>query len=125
MSCAVFCGTGRFAHAAYFVALACALNIVLDFILVGGCHLRAAGAAIATVASQGVSFATALWYLYRKGFHFEFTRRDIRLDGQLCRRVLLLGAPIALQDLLVNFSFLLITVMSTAWAWWLRRLWES
>ena len=89
----------------------CALNIVLDFILVGGCHLRAAGAAIATVASQGVSFATALWYLYRKGFHFEFTRRDIRLDGQLCRRVLLLGAPIALQDLLVNFSFLLITVI--------------
>ena len=109
--CGILRGLGDSRTPLYFVALACALNIVLDFILVGGCHLRAAGAAIATVASQGVSFATALWYLYRKGFHFEFTRRDIRLDGQLCRRVLLLGAPIALQDLLVNFSFLLITVI--------------
>lgn len=109
--CGILRGLGDSRTPLYFVALACALNIVMDFILVGGCHLRAAGAAIATVASQGVSFATALWYLYRKGFHFEFTRRDIRLDGQLCRRVLLLGAPIALQDLLVNFSFLLITVI--------------
>ena len=109
--CGILRGLGDSRTPLYFVALACALNIVLDFILVGGCHLRAAGAAIATVASQGVSFATALWYLYRKGFHFEFTRRDIRLEGQLCRRVLLLGAPIALQDLLVNFSFLLITVI--------------
>ena len=102
---------GRVRYSMILNVVTALLNIVLDFILVGGCHLRAAGAAIATVASQGVSFATALWYLYRKGFHFEFTRRDIRLDGQLCRRVLLLGAPIALQDLLVNFSFLLITVI--------------
>ena len=106
-----FCADWRFAHAALFRGVGLCVEHRLDFILVGGCHLRAAGAAIATVASQGVSFATALWYLYRKGFHFEFTRRDIRLDGQLCRRVLLLGAPIALQDLLVNFSFLLITVI--------------
>ena len=48
----------------YFVALACVINIVLDVVLVGFCHLRAAGAAIATVSSQGISFLTALWFLF-------------------------------------------------------------
>ena len=67
--------------------------------------------AIATVASQGISFAAALWFLHRRGFHFEFTRRDIRMNGYFSRRVLKLGAPIALQDALINVSFLLITVI--------------
>ena len=95
----------------YFIALACIINIVLDFILVGYFHLGATGAAIATVTAQGVSFATALCFLHRKGFHFEFTRRDIRLNGVLSKRILALGAPIALQDALINVSFLIITVI--------------
>lgn len=95
----------------YFVALACIINIVLDFVLVGGLHMRAAGAAVATVSSQGISFVVALWYFYRKGFDFEFTRRNIRLDKVLSRRIIILGAPLALQDALINISFLLITVI--------------
>lgn len=109
--CGILRGLGDSRTPLYFVALACVLNIVLDFILVGACGMRAAGAAAATVTAQGVSFATALGFLYRKGFHFEFTRRDIRPVRALCRRMVLLGAPIALQDLLVNLSFLLITVI--------------
>lgn len=42
--CGILRGLGDSRTPLYFVALACALNIVLDFILVGGCHLRAAGA---------------------------------------------------------------------------------
>lgn len=109
--CGILRGLGDSRTPLYFVALACVLNIVLDFILVGACGMRAAGAAAATVTAQGASFATALGFLYRKGFHFEFTRRDIRPVRALCRRMVLLGAPIALQDLLVNLSFLLITVI--------------
>lgn len=109
--CGILRGLGDSRTPLYFVALACVINIVLDFVLVGGCGMRAAGAAIATVASQGISFAAALWFLHRRGFHFEFTRRDIRMNGYFSRRVLKLGAPIALQDALINVSFLLITVI--------------
>ena len=77
----------------------------------GTFHLGPTGAAIATVTAQGVSFTIALWFLYRRGFHFEFTRRDIRLNRVLSKRVLTLGAPIALQDALINVSFLIITVI--------------
>ena len=109
--CGILRGLGDSRTPLYFVALACVINVGLDFLLVGGFHLRAMGAAIATVASQGISFLTALWYLHRRGFRFEFTRRDIRLDGRLSKRVLTLGAPIALQDALINVSFLIITVI--------------
>lgn len=104
-------GLGDSRSPLYFVALACVINIVLDFVLVGGCHMRAAGAATATIASQGISFAIALCYLHRKGFRFPFTRRDIRLNGILSKRIIKLGTPIALQDALINISFLIITVI--------------
>ena len=109
--CGILRGLGDSKTPLYFIALACIINIVLDFILVGYFHLGDTGAAIATVTSQGVSFATALCFLHRKGFHFEFTRRDIRLNGVLSKRILALGAPIALQDALINVSFLIITVI--------------
>lgn len=109
--CGILRGLGDSKTPLYFVGLACVINIVLDFILVGYCGMRAAGAAIATISSQGISFATALWFLYQKGFRFEFSRHDIRLDRILSKKIVTLGTPIALQDALINVSFLLITVI--------------
>ena len=88
-------GLGDSKSPLYFVLIACIINIGVDFLLVGGFGLRAAGAAIATVLSQGISFLTALWFLHRRGFHFAFSRRDIRPN----------------RFALVNVSFLLITVI--------------
>lgn len=109
--CGILRGLGDSKTPLYFVALACMINIVLDFVLIGYFHMGPTGAAVATVTAQGVSFAMALCFLYRRGFHFEFTRHDIRLSRVLSRKVLVLGAPIALQDALVNVSFLIITVI--------------
>lgn len=109
--CGILRGLGDSKSPLYFVGLACIINIGADFLLVGGFGMRAAGAAIATVLSQGISFLTALWFLHRRGFHFEFTRRDIRFYKDLSRRIVTLGAPIALQDALINVSFLIITVI--------------
>ena len=76
--CGILRGLGDSKSPLYFVLIACIINIGVDFLLVGGFGLRAAGAAIATVLSQGISFLTALWFLHRRGFHFAFSRRDIR-----------------------------------------------
>lgn len=109
--CGILRGLGDSKSPLYFVGIACVINIAADFLLVGGFGMRAAGAAIATVLSQGISFLAALWFLHRRGFHFEFTRRDIRFHKDLSRRIVTLGAPIALQDALINVSFLIITVI--------------
>lgn len=109
--CGILRGLGDSKTPLYFVGLACVINIVLDFILVGYVHLGPTGAAIATISAQGISFFISLCFLLKRGFNFEFRKKDIRLDGTISKRVLSLGAPIALQDALINVSFLIITVI--------------
>lgn len=107
----IFRGLGDSKTPVVFVAIACVLNIVLDFGLVGGLHLGALGAALATVLSQAASFSLALLYMLRRGFSFAISRRHFRLERTACRRIFKVGAPLALQDGLVNLSFLLITAI--------------
>lgn len=109
--CGVLRGLGDSRTPLYFVALTCVVNILLDFVLVGAFGMRAAGAAVATVVSQGISFLAASWFLYRRGFISRLTRRGLHYNGYFSKRIVLLGAPIALQDALVNISFLIITVI--------------
>ena len=95
----------------YFVALATVVNVAADFWLVGGLHMGSTGAAIATVAAQGLSFLAALVYLFKRGFDFPFTRKHLRLQGAAARRILKVGAPLALQSTSVHLSFLVITAI--------------
>jgi len=90
------------------VAIACAVNIAGDLLLVAVFHLGAAGAAIATVAAQLFSVLVCFLVLRRRGLPFPFSRRDIRFDGSALRPMLRFGTPIALQDVLVSLSFLVI-----------------
>lgn len=90
------------------VAIASVCNIAGDLLLIAGFRLGAAGAAIATVASQTVSVAVSFLLLRRRTLPFRFTRRQIRLEPDTVRRIARFGIPIALQDLLVGLSFLVI-----------------
>lgn len=90
------------------VAIASVCNIAGDLLLVAHFHLGAAGAALATVLSQTVSVLISLAVLRRRGLPFAFSRRSIALRPQILRRIAQLGTPIALQDLLVGLSFLVI-----------------
>ena len=90
------------------VAIACAVNIAGDLLLVAVFHLGAPGAAIATVAAQLISVLVSFLVLRRRGLPFPFSRKDIRFAGASLRPMLRFGAPIALQDVLVSLSFLVI-----------------
>lgn len=67
-----------------------------------------AGAAYATVFSQLISVVLSLAIIRRSTLPFAFHRKQIRWDTGIIRRVLAIGIPIALQDLLVGISFLVI-----------------
>ena len=90
------------------VAIACAVNIAGDLLLVAVFHLGAPGAAIATVAAPLISVLVSFLVLRRRGLPFPFSRKDIRFAGASLRPMLRFGAPIALQDVLVSLSFLVI-----------------
>lgn len=93
------------------VAIACVLNILGDLLFVAGFQMGTAGAALATVAAQAVSVLLSLLIIRRKKLPFSFCIRDIRPNAAHIRRILHLGVPIALQELLVSISFLVITAI--------------
>lgn len=90
------------------VAIACILNIAGDLLLIAGFRMGTAGAAIATVFAQAVSVLLSLLIIRKRQLPFSFSRKSIRPQAAYMKETLKLGVPIALQDLLVTVSFLVI-----------------
>ena len=111
---AVFRGIGDSKTPLLTVAIACVINIFGDLLLVAVFQMGAAGAAIATVTAQAISVACSLFLIRRKALPFAFSLRWVRLEPTCTRRILQIGIPIALQELLVQFSFLFIQVVVNA-----------
>ncbi len=102
---AIFRGLGDSRSPLLFVLVACIVNIAGDLILVASFRLDAAGAAIATVLAQAVSVVCALVILRKKELPFRIQKSDFRLNTQ-CRKFLVIGFPLALQEFLTQMSFL-------------------
>ena len=111
---AILRGYGDSKKPMVFVAIACALNIILDFVLVRLAGMGVAGTALATVISQGVSMGTAVVYLKKQAFVFDFKLSSFRVHTRVARELAFVGIPISLQELMVRISFLyLMTVMNS------------
>ncbi len=104
----IFRGIGDSQMPLVTVAIACVLNIFGDLLLIAGLRMGAAGAAVATVFAQAVSVLLSLVLIRRRPLPFTFTRQQIRPQAAYMKETLRLGIPVALQDLLVDISFLVI-----------------
>lgn len=104
-------GLGNSKIPLYFIAIACVTNIAIDLVLVGVFHLGAAGAAIATIGAQGISLIIACIYLRKSSYSSRFKRKYIKFNKEFISNIFKLGLPIAMQDALINISFLLITAI--------------
>lgn len=102
---AIFRGLGDSRSPLLFVLVACVVNVAGDLLLVAGCGLDAAGAAIATVAAQAVSVVFAVGMLRKKKLPFSLHKTDFCFNPQ-CKRFLGIGLPLALQEFLTQLSFL-------------------
>ncbi|MFR0573730.1 MATE family efflux transporter [Bifidobacterium boum] len=109
---AIFRGFGDSRHPMYFVALAGLLNVGLDIALIGGAHMQAAGAALATVISQAFSVMAALIYLKFANTGVRVRKADLAYDWAGTRQILTIGTPIALQELCIQVSFIVITAIA-------------
>ena len=104
ISC-IFRGLGNSRLPLLFVAIACTVNIAGDLLLVAVLHMNVAGAALATISAQAVSVILSLVIIRRQKFSFSFSAGDIRF-GKETAAFIRVGAPLALQELLTNLSFL-------------------
>ena len=110
----VFRGLGDSKTPLMTVLIACIVNIVADLIFVGVFKMAATGAALATVLAQTVSVVLSLIIITRRGLPFEFDLKSIKFHKRLTSQILKFGAPIALQDLLVQVSFLVILMIGNS-----------
>lgn len=107
----VFRGIGNSTVPLLTVAIACVVNILGDLLLVAGFHMATAGAAIATIFAQCISVVLSLAIVSQQKLPFSLCREDFRFHGARIRSILRIGIPVALQDVLVNVSFLVLTAI--------------
>lgn len=81
----------------YFLIFAALLNIVLDLVFIIVFHMGAAGAAYATVISQGISGLLCLIYIIKAVPILKLEKHDWMLDMHLVKLQLGVGFPMALQ----------------------------
>ncbi len=80
----------------YFI-IASVLNIVLDIVFIVNFNMGVAGAAYATVISQGVSSALCFIYTYKKYEILRLKKEDFKVKKRFYVKHLKIGIPMALQ----------------------------
>ena len=108
----IFRGLGDSKRPMYFIAIACAANIALDYLFMGALHMGPAGAALGTTLAQAVSVVVSLLVIRRERDGIALTRGDFRPRRAVMGRILRIGVPVALQDGLIQIAFLFITVIA-------------
>ena len=104
----IFRGMGDSKTPLITVLIACICNIIGDLLLVAVFKMGTAGAAIATVFAQLVSVVISFVLIRKQKLPFTFKKKYICPERDICKKVMVLGLPIALQDLLVGISFLIV-----------------
>ena len=109
----IFRGLGDSRSPMYFIAVACAANIVLDLVFMGALGMGPVGAALGTTLSQAISVVVSLAAILKRGLDgVQLQKSDFRPRRAIIGRILRVGVPVAMQDGLIQISFLIITVIA-------------
>ena len=95
----------------YCVIASTAANVVLDLLFVAVLDLGVAGAALATLLSQFISFFTALGFCLKHREHLGLTRAYLRPRGDRVRAITKLGLPTAFQWAIASVSWLVVAYL--------------
>lgn len=108
----IFRGMGDSKSPMYFIAIACVVNIALDYLFMGAMGMGPVGAALGTTLAQAVSVAVSLVMMRRRQRGLRITRQDLKPRRAIMGQILKIGVPVALQDGFIQIFFLLITVVA-------------
>lgn len=107
----IFRGMGDSKSPMYFIAVACAANIALDYLFMGAMRLGPVGAALGTTLAQALSVLVAFIAIRRRR-SVAVSRGDLHPRRDVMGQILGIGVPVALQDGLIQIAFILITVIA-------------
>ena len=107
----IFRGMGDSKSPMYFIAVACAANIGLDYLFMGILRLGPVGAALGTTLSQAISVAVSLTIILKRK-SILLKKDDFKPYRPVMGKILKIGVPIAFQDGLIQIAFIVITIIA-------------
>lgn len=108
MAAGILNAAGNSKRSLIYLAYASVTNIVLDLILIGVLKMGVAGAAIATDISQVVSCVLAMKFLMNISENYRVNIRQISFDKKMAKRVIKIGLPTGIQNMVISFSNILV-----------------
>ncbi len=88
----------------YFLVVSALANIALDFLFVFPCGMGVAGVALATVLAQALSAVLVVATLIKTDTVVKLNFKEIRWNGAMIKRIVLVGFPAAIQMSITAFS---------------------
>ena len=108
MAAGILNAVGNSKRSVIYLAYASVTNIVLDFLLIIVFGMGVEGAAIATDISQLVSGILAVAYLVRTDEDYKVTLREIRVQKNMLKKIIAVGLPTGIQNMVISFSNVLV-----------------
>ena len=97
-----------------FLLVCCGLNIVLDLLFVACFKMGVAGVAWATILSWAVSAVLCFIKIFRMKDELALTKESLKLDGHLCRDLILLGLPSGATQAIFSLSMVIVQSLTNS-----------
>ncbi len=101
---AIYRGMGDSKTPLYFIVLSTVLNVLLDLLFIGVFKWGIAGAAWATIFSQGVAFSISVFYMNKYHHFLKIRLFNLFFDRFIFKKSLQIGLPTAFQQSFVALS---------------------
>ena len=109
----IFRGMGDSKSPMYFIAVACAANIALDYLFIGACSLGPIGAALGTTLAQTLSVIVSLIAIKVKKTGIHVYANALKPQREVMGEILKVGIPVAIQDGCIQAAFIIITMIAS------------
>ena len=100
----IFQAVGDSRHPLYYLIVSSLTNVALDLLFVGPMGMGVAGAALATVISQGVSALLGFHRLIHVAAPYRVFPRRVRFHLPTLRQVLSMGLPAGVQNSIISIA---------------------
>lgn len=90
----------------YALIISSVTNVVLDLVFVIVFHWGVMGVALATAIAQGLSTVFCVIKIYRSIPCMRYTRKELRIYGEVVKNVLRIGIPMSVQNIFMSFGMM-------------------
>ena len=104
MNAGILRGMGNSTASLLFLMVSCAVNVVLDLLLVAGLGMDVTGAALATCASVYISWIVSIIYIRRRYKELHYPLFTLKASGKQLKEILHIGIPIGLNHSLYSLG---------------------